>query len=501
MTTVVKDMHAAVPVISSHDDNRARTLARLWQWAADLKQGEPYNEINVWRLELLKAMAERANSAPDLTPSLELKEASVPLPQRLKALLLFLAGVFLALAAFTVWLVRFMPQRGCGVPSEARHLVAVHGEWSTRTRHILRAMPMAQEVHATRPEVVILLGRLRESPAAVTALWTAEGATVSAPAVLPISPRAALAALTDLPSLLTDGWCAVGWLPWTAGLRDWVAIAFRVFQGAVAARWWQYQTVVPGARVVFGITGTADVSLLERAIQAGGGKTVHAVHGQATGPNFVGISNVALFRNAHDAECYRQLRCYGACEVQRAEMSIFRRGEVGLLLLTNLAHPMNQGFVRHGIRDEQLLISEVAKAARMLAVPTGTLFWKPHPVLDTLPAARELEAAAAKAGFTRLSAVDVPMHELAGNMRWVISTPSTVALDLLEKGILPVMVDPQATLLGTALDALPMTNAKATEMAACLGELDVPGRAAAKFTKVFATIGPARSFDLKTLLD
>lgn len=479
---------------------RAGDRLRFWQWAAELGQSGPRGQVDVWRLELVKVLAEAAESSPGLMPDPDQAATRVSLQHSVRSRLVFVVGVLLAIAAFAVWAIRFMPWRAAGLSPGTSRLAAVHAEWSTRTQHVLRALAAVADEHPASPEAVILLGRLRDRPEDAAAVWRDKGVSLSVRMVLPLSPRAAGAALVDMPALLLAGWRAAGWLPVSVGLRDWAAIAFRCFLGAVAARWWRHQPVAADARVVFGITGTADVSLLERSIQAGGGTTVHAVHGQATGANFAGISDLALFRSAHDADCYRRLRCYGACEVQRAEPPPFRRGETGLLLLTNLAHPMNKGYVGHGIRDERFVIIETAKAAEALGVAEECLWWKPHPVLESLPEAQELDATAAEAGFTRLSADDEPLHATASRMRWVVTTPSTVALDLLEQGVLPVVVDPQDSVLDTALRALPMTDANASAISECLAGLDAAGRAKARFAEAFEAIGPAQAFDLKPVL-
>jgi hypothetical protein len=315
-----------------------------------------------------------------------------------------------------------------------------------------------------------------------------------------MSPKAALQTLIDAPGVVCEGLrhgsCAAG----AVGLRDEVATAFRVFLGVTAAHWWEQDGAA--CEVVFGVTGTADTTLLEQAIKRSGGRTVHAVHGQATGPNFAGISDLALFRSQHDAKAYMHLGSYGACGVQRASFSGAKRGSNGLLLLSNLAHPMNSGFQRFGLRDEESLLAAVGSAARTLGASAQPLLWKPHPVIEFLPTeTREALRRTAKSyGFEEFSP-DEKVESVAGACRWIVTSPSTVALDLLQAGYLCIVVDPQGSVLDTALSGLPRVPCDPDELAVLCCDFDSPDSYTRAWAAAIEIIGPARALDLRAPLE
>ncbi len=427
---------------------RRRDRERAWAWAASLNG----RKMSVWRLEAVKAAIARAEEAAGSL--CDPNEAFPPSGfASLCARLTFLSAAAAAMGMFLLWTLRFaLTALRPDAIANSRRLGAMHGEWSTRTRHLLKALPSAEPPCGT----ILLLGRLTQSRARIAANLSAQpGGRDLPPLIVPMSAGSALKAMaTDWPRLLLDGMRQVPQAPARLGFREWIGIAFRVWHGAAAARWWHAH----GPRdceVIFAMTGTADTTLLEQAIQADGGRTVHAVHGQATGPNFTGISDVALFRSAHDAAAYTRLDCYGACKVQRATVpETALRGDTGLLLLTNLAHQMNPEFRRNGMADEIALIRCAGEAARRLGQAALPLLWKPHPVIDSLADAESVRQAARDAGFRELAG-DAALAEAAAAVRWVVSSPSTIALDLLQLGILPLMLDPQGTLTDTAISSLP----------------------------------------------
>jgi hypothetical protein len=277
-------------------------------------------------------------------------------------------------------------------------------------------------------------------------------------------------------------------------------MVFRVLLGTVQARWWVMRG--PDARrVVFGFTGTADCVLLEQAMQARSAQTVHAVHGLATGPNFVAFSDLAVFRCGHDARAYRELDCYGACTVQPARAAAPRRGASGILLLTNLAHPMNLSFRERGETDEIAVLSNVAEAARLLGERARPLLWKPHPVIATLPppVAARIRAAACGLGFEELPHGPDPVARAAAAL-WVLTTPSTVTADLLVQGVLCLVLDPQGILADEAPALLPQPGSTASEIARGLRALEDDSAFAAAFTHARDMVEPAAPLDLAALL-
>lgn len=425
-----------------------------------------------------------------------LQESSVEsasLLKRSRALL----GMFVA---FVIWggyvMFHSAGMRQGRFPVGAKRAAALHGEVSTRTRHVLSAM-----TNASPPiEAVILLGRVQHTPARIAGLWAqtvADGQFRDVPILLPMSPRAILFAFLDFPKLIIEGLGLTTYAKVSFALRDEVAMAFRMFSGTVAARWWA-QNGTP-CEVIFGITGTGDTTLLERAIRYSGGRTIHAVHGQATGPNFVGVSDIAVFRSEHDADAYKKIKCYKQCITQPAHEPVARFGNSGLLLLSNLAHPMNPNFSEGGLEDEIELLTLVANGARALRTRATPLLWKPHPAISRLSRGMqaELRREASAKGFEELPS-DTRPEKIAERCLWVISTPSTVAIDLLQAGILPLIIDLQATVLDTAVKALPSAPSNAADLELALRNLAVPTIHAKRFRTSWEAIRPSRALDLKT---
>ena len=464
-----------------------RTLNRIraWEWGADCAK----SDASVWQLEWVKVAIERAEEKQFLLPS---PKESPRKPQKKWRLVLAIMGGFLISICH-------MLRYCCGVgqqklSGDTLRFAAVHAEWSTRTRHLIKAID-----HADPPIcALILLGRVNCKPKKIAALWRVSnprGVAASLPLVHPISPKACLLALKSLPELFRNGVRSLSFMPIKLSIRDLVAISFRVFSGMVAHEWWRESGYT--GEVIFGITGTADTTLLERAIQMSGGRTVHLVHGQATGPNFIGFSDLALFRSQHDAVVYDKLSCYRRCSIQTVSKPELKRGTSGLLLLTNLAHPMNVDFRSNPLKDEILLLRCLGAAARKLGVQAFPLIWKPHPVIAELPEnyQSELRSVAFKEGFNELPA-DADVFDVASISRWVVSSPSTVALDLLQEGILSLILDPQNTVLDTALSNLPEAPIEPACLSGFLRKMDEEGVYRKNFDKSFAMIGPAGPISL-----
>lgn len=467
---------------------RSKNRARAWEWIVKgFKPG-----ASVWRLEWIKAAVSLAEDRLDFLPSPSEKNKPVVSSCRIAL------GIVLGCIIAVVYILR---QR-CGAKQgklshDTTRFAAIHAEWSTRTRHLLTAIDSAE----SSVGAVILMGRMQRSPAQTVDLWESKqgrgSRAASLPLILPMSPRACLAALSDLPALIREGGRSSQYMPLPLPLREQIAITFRVVLGAVAARWWQ-EIGAAESEVFFAITGTADTTLLERAIHQKGGRTVHVLHGQATGPNFVGISNLALFRSKYDAEAYSRIGCYCRCDVQPAPLPNTQRGKTGLLLLSNLAHPMNPDFRRQPLQDEFALLTCAANAARQLGLAACPLMWKPHPVIAELPKEMQakLRTAARKEGFIELPSDTDPVSAAAA-CRWVLTSPSTVAIDLLQAGYLSVVLDPQGSVLDTALTGLPQSPVEPEPLVELLEKLNGHDAYASAFADAFDVIGPARLFDLK----
>jgi hypothetical protein len=158
---------------------------------------------------------------------------------------------------------------------------------------------------------------------------------------------------------------------------------------------------------------------------------------------------------------------------------------------------MNPDFRRHGPTHELSVLAAVSGAASKLGSAALPLLWKPHPVISDLPAqqAEALRAQAAAMGFRELPS-GASAAEVAGKSLWVVATPSTVALDLLQTGVLSVMIDPRSTLLDSALAILPRSACSVEELAHVLASLRDPSAYATHANAAFNEIGPARPLEL-----
>lgn len=462
---------------------RARNRVRAWEWARSVSE----LPLSAWRLDRFKAVLSKTADGSHEMPERQTGQFC------LRAAVRVSGAVLIALGMWLIYVIRHRAGTGQQLlRKDTKRLFALHGEYTTRTRHLLH------EVSSASPAAIIILGRSHRTSQAVRALWAtrmSQALPLDLVVRMPMSPSACIGAILDLPRLLGEGIVLSARATVRLRWREEAAIAFRVILGATAARWWQQQGLA--SEVMFGHTGTADTMLFEVAIQNEGGESIHIVHGQATGPNFVGFSNRALFRSRHDTQAYQRLACYGQCLVQTTQAPVPVRGQSGTLLLTNLAHPMNAGYHRHGLRDELAMIDTTAAAARMLGPAAQPVLWKPHPSLAQLPqeTQKSLRAAAQERGITMLPP-ETNIIKLAVQSRWVVSSPSTVALDLLQEGSLTLVLDPQGMVLDTALLHLPRADTSPDAVLAELTALDPGAAYGEKLAAAYAAIGPARTLDI-----
>lgn len=331
-----------------------------------------------------------------------------------------------------------------------KRLVALHGEVSNRTRHLLEAIKAGEPADA-----VLVLGLPRCSLAHLREAWSPWLAGRELALVRPVSPAALLASWPEAWRAVRGAFRLASTCPASPSARALAAILARLWLGEAHACWWLRH----GGEVVqvsYGHTGTADTSRLEQAQQAAGAKTVHVVHGVSAGRNFMGLSSVAVWRCGHDADWHTRLGGYGRNEWVPAEQPSWRRGEEGLLLLSSFAHPMYLGYRLGSITEEIALLRAVAEAA-MRARIDGAMTWLPHPASKLLPEAeRRLMAETAESlGFV-LAPPGKGFMELARTSRWVVSSESTVVIDLLAEGVASLMWpslwgEPGAALFGYPL--------------------------------------------------
>lgn len=401
----------------------------------------------------------------------------------------FLAASAMAIAMLLLYLVRFA--RGAQpaiATSGSAPLIAVHGEWSNRTRHLL-----GQIGPDLAPSAILVLGRPQTPLSDLQKRWSARLQPALLPAlVVPASASAALRALPQLLASLRKGLAHSAATPYRPALRAHAALVFRVLLGGVMAQWWRDHGPAH-ATVLFGHTGTGDTAQLEKAMQGKSCKTTHVVHGLCTGPNFAGFSNHAHFHCALDAQRYSALQQYGHCSAHRATMPQVQRGDKGLLLLTNYAHPMNPGYQAQGLADELQLLRSVAELAGEMGEPAQPLQWKPHPAIGQLPATQQatLRREAQALGYVEITDPTQTLPAARGAL-WVLTTPSTMAVDLLSAGCLPIVLDVQASASDDAVGQMPSCLRTIGQLRASLPKWQTQAAYAAMFETVWERIGPAR---------
>lgn len=417
-----------------------------------------------WRLELAKYW----DALPDDGAPIAAGGAAAGV--RLRAA----AGAALAILTRDVARLR----REANVLPPADVVAAVHGEWSNRTRHLLSLVPQDGSVP------LIVLGRPRVSLTEVAEAWQGRGGLVR-----PLSAAALRRALPDIARLAGEGARVMARAHRAPGAAAMVAMAWRVFAGAVHRHWWAAQAARPEL-AVFGHTGVADTTLLELAMQARGTRTAHLAHGVAGGRNFDGLSSLYVAAAAHDARAMAADGGYRAAAVlpaARPAAGVPSRAE--WLLLTNFAHPTSDAYLARGIAAEIDVLRLAAAAAREAGVAPPV--YRPHPARALLPEEdrRALDAAVAELGLAAWP--EALGYDAIADFATVLTTPSTVLLDLMRRGRLPVLLTPDAPDPRTLYAGYPWRGATAAEVAAQARAL---GADAGALGQAWEAIGPARAF-------
>ena len=242
---------------------------------------------------------------------------------------------------------------------------------------------------------------------------------------------------------------------------------------------------------MYGHTGLADTTLLEQAQQQRGTQTFHAVHGISAGLNFTGRSSVALFRCAHDARWHEQLGGYGSCRSHVEDCPAHVRGVSGLLFLSNHLHPMNPWFRAFGAASDLRALSIIAETADELGVARSEVVWKPHPVFSTLPAGDQetvLEQIQ-RWGFTQWCEGS-PLGECV-RFQYVVCTRSTVALDVLKLGVLPIILDTTQEDMHDVMSNFPYQTDTAAGLICAARMLMADANAGQAFALLWEKVGPA----------
>ncbi len=386
--------------------------------------------------------------------------------------------------------------RGGGSPAaDARphsaddEIFAMHGESTTRTRHIRDALAADLRQTDDPRALVLLLGRPKLPLDTAIKALDPDGHLSGATFVRPFNFTSFLTGLPRALSLLRKG------IGWTAkadhpvAFRERVAIAFRMVFGAAQAAWWRSAGLSPQS-VYFGHTGTADTSQLERAIQHGGARSVHCVHGTNIGWSFAGISDAAIFQSGADADAARRLPAYGYTAHIQTDCPELAHGNGKWAVLTSYTHLLNPDYSLRGAASDIELIEMVAQSAKALGQAPADILWRPHPQIEMVDAEerQKLLDAVARAGFQ--SWPDEVPYSALGTFGAVITTPSTVLTDALRQGkpaIAAAMAPLQSDLV---YNAHPLLVRSRDEMETALRRVTDPQQAALALAEAWAAVRP-----------
>ncbi len=377
-------------------------------------------------------------------------------------------------------------------------IFAMHGECTTRTRHIRDALAADLRQSDDPRALVLVLGRPKLPLEEAIRTLDPDGQLSGATFVRPFNFTSFLTGLPRALSLLGKG------IGWTAkadhpvAFRERVAIAFRMVFGAAQAAWWRSAGLSPNT-VYFGHTGTADTSQLERAIQDGGARSVHCVHGTNIGWPFAGLSNVAIFQSGIDADVARKLPAYGVTIHSKADSPQLADRNRKWALLTSYTHLLNPDYSLRGAASDIKLVMMVVEAAKSLGQNPQDILWRPHPqiALVDLDERTKLLDAIADAGFQRWPE-NLPYSAL-GSFGAVITTPSTVLTDALRQGN-PAITAAIAPLQNDLIyNAHPLLVRAGDQLQAALLRVRDRENAAAALSESWDTLRPGAPFNLRAV--
>ncbi len=357
----------------------------------------------------------------------------------------------LALAAFMLngkW-------RRDAVPVEpADGLVAVHREWSNRTRHVW------QEASG-KSVTILLVGRSLRRPGVSELKRQLESQGIDVGGFQFVCPQRSLSGVRGI----FNGWRDSGGasralrkIAKSSGARPdfatLVSVYFRLMLGAEYRAWCNTHSLCQRF-CLFGHTGMGDTGRLDHALKQQGVETVHWLHGMCVGGNFFAYSTVAVCRNEFDRQLLERLGGYERVVVNPAGRPSTAEGGVGWAILTSWLHPHSAVYQEAGVGGELSLLRMIAEAASGMEQCVPRLVWKPHPVFERLPIE---EQSAVRQEVSRLGMTEWPKSQPLNRIKEfeiAIATESTVVLDVLREGVLPLVARPTGSGDGTFGSALP----------------------------------------------
>jgi len=169
------------------------------------------------------------------------------------------------------------------------------------------------------------------------------------------------------------------------------------------------------------------------------------------------------------------------------------RSGSGFTLFTNLSHPMNPYYLINGCTDEMRVLADVDSTIRSSGTYSkADMYWKPHPSLASHnPLDSDLlEKYAAALGYQCIE--NSSIYDAINSSAVILTTPSTVVLDALQYGVLPIVLDWQGINSSAALSGYPLTAANCDELQDAIIIAMDPGLRAKKQLQAWEHIGPAK---------
>ena len=395
-----------------------------------------------------------------------------------------IAATFAAIAYLALSVLRSLRWPKLG-HQHAETVVALHIEAANRTRHVRKALA-GRDPALTQ---VIFVGRFHLDRSGAEAILAEAGWRHGF--ALAWDWRAVLAGLTEglrLGRRAAPAIRAAGYRPTFAQLT---AMKVRIFLGTASA--WRWRCRVRAARtVVFGHVGRADTILLEAAMQQGGAKTVHWMHGVSVGRAYQGVSDLCATLCAHDSAWHDEILSYSRNVHFALPKPAFRMGDRrGWAVLTNMTHYGYTYFPSVGPAHELKLVDIVAELARREGIDPASVTWKPHPVFyQRDPLVREMVTRKLETVDFHLWPEESMPFERSASYEALIVTPSGVALDMLKAGRLPVLAEFQPIDPEHVLAHLEPRGRDVDSLAQALAIARDPARAAALFDQVWEAAGP-----------
>ncbi|MFT5609536.1 MAG: hypothetical protein ACI9WC_000189 [Arenicella sp.] len=355
-----------------------------------------------------------------------------------QALLLYIAGFWQYL-----WKMRepmeFAQSRPQVDLSLHKTIYVIYTEWSNRTRHVLKLL---DGEHC----IVMMVGRLAVPSQIQELKRILSGVDVDHSnwqwVIAGHGCESATVSILD--------WYTIGRLTLKAlrsmnqnsrlDVRDARYIAGVLLRMSLALRYVRWLTPMKKPqKCIFAHTGVADSGAVDYVMRSKGSRTVHYYHGLTHGYNFFAYSSSAVCLSKYCAETTRELGGYATAQyypLPRPSLIIPKSNN--WLLLSNYAHPANVGYQTRGIHNELQLLERVASAYKKIGFTNTHLFWKPHPTIQELP---DEQKETIRSRARSLGIVEIEELETSSLARFsmVITTPSTMLVDMLRAGVLPVL--------------------------------------------------------------